>query len=459
MRPPRHAPRWHHLLGLPFGRKERALFALAGAGLALLLATALLPWGTPQHAVLAITIGILFLWLSEFLPLHVTALLIPFLLVAFGGFEPAAALAGFFDPIIALVLGGFAIALGMQKHGLDAWLGEKLVHDGSTPRHVLLGLMAATALLSMWMANSAAAAIMLPIGLVILRENKLLPGSRWGKGVVLGIGFAATIGGLGTLVGSTPNILVAKFLNQSGIAFGFLDWLVFGLPLMAALLLGAWAILSFLFRAEIARVRVEKADRKLTGKQQQVLGVFLLTVLLWLTADLHGVNIGIVSLVPLFLLYGLGLLDTKDFHALDWPSLILIGGGISLGFAMHASGLDAVMATALGSSILGQPAILISLLVIGFGVLLTGFASNTAAAAVMIPFMIPVAALTGLDPRTLAFLAGVGVSMDFVMPAGTPPTTMAYGTGYLKLRELLLAGLLVSAMGILVGAVFSALIW
>ncbi|MBI4021421.1 MAG: DASS family sodium-coupled anion symporter [Candidatus Aenigmarchaeota archaeon] len=455
----RHVPRWHHLLGLPFGRTERGLFALAGAAVAILLATALFPWGTPQHAVLAITVGVLFLWLSEFLPLHVTALFIPFLLVLFGGFSPAAVLGSFFDPIIALVLGGLAIALAMQKVGLDAFIGERLIHDGSTPRYVLLGLMGATALLSMWMANSAAAAIMLPIGLVILRENRLSIRSPYGKSVVLGIGYAATIGGLGTLVGSTPNILVAKYLNQQGISFGFVDWLSMGLPLMIALLLGAWAVLSLVFRAEIPRVSVQKSRRKMNRSQKLVLAVFLLTVLLWLTTDLHRIDIGIVSLVPLFLLSGLGLLDTQDFHRLDWPSLILIGGGIALGFGMHASGLDVTMAQVLGSSILGQPAILISLLVIGFGVLLTGFASNTAAAAVMIPFMIPVAAVTGLDPRVLAFLAGVGVSLDFVMPAGTPPTTMAYGTGYLKLRELLLAGFLVSAAGILIGALLFSLAW
>lgn len=455
-----HKTRIHELLNLKFNKIERGMFALLGVVLGIIISSASLPFGSQQQIVLAITISALFFWLSEFIPLHATALLIPFLLVVFGGFQATETFASFFDPVIVLVLGGFAIALAMRKHNVDEYIGQKLIHKGSRPSHVLFGLMAVTAILSMWMANSAAAAIMLPIGLVILKENKLHHfKSNFAKSVVLGIGYAATIGGLGTLVGSTPNILAAKFLNQNGIEFGFVDWLYYGLPVMAALLVAAWIVLSLMFRPEIKKVNIKSFEEKLSKKQKQVLLIFAVAVILWMTTGIHGIDIGTVSLVPLLLLYAFGLLKSDDFNKIDWPSLILIGGGISLGFAMHASGLDAAAANGLAGIISGQGALFAAFVIIGFGVLFTAFASNTAAAAVMIPFMIPVAAMTGFDPRTLAFLAAVGVSMDFVMPSGTPPTTMAYASGYVKLKQLIKAGIAISLIGIGIAGLLSVMIW
>ncbi len=455
-----HRARLHEMLDIKFGKKERGIFALSGIVFSILLSSLIMPLGSQQQIVLAVTISALFLWLSEFIPLHATALVIPVLLVVFGGFSPAETMASFFDPIIALVLGGFAIALSLRKYRVDEYIGQKLMHRGSKPHLVLLGLMSITAVLSMWMANSAAAAIMLPIGIAILNENRLKRlKSNFAKSVVLGIGFAATIGGIGTLVGSTPNVLTAKFLGQHGIAFGFLDWLVYGLPIMISLLVLAWVCLSVMFRPEIMRVDIKRVESRLDRKQKEVIFIFMLTVILWMTTGLHGIDLGIVSIVPIILLYVFGLLTAEDFHKIDWPALILIGGGIALGYAVNASGLDAAMAGYLGILISDQAALVVSFIVISFGVLFTAFMSNTAAASVTIPFMIPVASLAGFDPRTLAVLAGVGVSLDFIMPSATPPTTMAYFSGYIRLRDLLKAGIAVSILGILVAGMFSVLIW
>jgi sodium-dependent dicarboxylate transporter 2/3/5 len=443
MRRVRHVRDW--------GNIERITFVVVGVVFAILISSYFLGFGTQQQIVFAITISALVLWLSEIVPLHVTALVIPFLLVIFGNFKPSEAFAPFFDSIVVLVLGGFAIALALSKYNVDEYIGHKLIHRGSKPRFVLLGLMFSTAFLSMWMANSAAAALMMPIGLIILKENKMLPGkSSFGKSMVLGIGFAATIGGLGTMVGSTPNVLTAKFLNQAGHAFGFIDWSYYGLPMMIAVVFSTFVILTFLFRPEIKRINVKGAGKKLNRKQKHVLAVFAVTVALWLTTEIHKIDIGTISLVPLFLLYALGLLNTEDFKKIDWPSLILIGGGISLGLAMHSSGLDVSMANFLNTFISGQPALFIALVVITFGVALTAIASNTAAASVLIPMMIPLAVITGINPRSLALLAGIGVSLDFIMPSGTPPTTIAYSTKYVHLRELLKAGLLVSIAAIII---------
>jgi sodium-dependent dicarboxylate transporter 2/3/5 len=430
---------------------KRLAFVIAGALISIAISSYFLGFGTPQQIVFTITFTALFMWLSEIVPLHITALFIPFLLVIFGGFKPAEAFSPFFDSVVVLVLGGFVIALALSKYKVDEYIGHRLVHRGSNPRLVLLSMIAVTAFISMWMANSAAAALMMPIGLIILKNNRMLPGkSSFGKSMVLGIGFAATIGGLGTMVGSTPNVLTAKFLNQAGYQFGFMDWTYYGFPMMVALIISTFVILTFVFRPEVKKINMQENKRKLNGNQKKVLAVFIVTIILWITTEIHKIDIGTISLVPVFLLFALGLLKGDDFKKIDWSSLILIGGGISLGFAMHASGLDITMANALGGAITGQTVLVIALIIITFGVALTAFASNTAAASVMVPMMIPLAVATGINPRTLAMLAGVGVSLDFIMPSGTPPTTIAYSTSYVKLRELLKAGVLVSIAAIVI---------
>jgi len=192
-----------------------------------LISSYVLPFGTPQHIVLSIIFVGMILWFSELIPLHVTALIIAFLLIVFGGFSPKDTFTPFFDPVIVLLLGGFVIAVGMQKHKLDEYMALKFLKKTShRPKIFLLSFMYLTAGLSMWISNTASTAILIPIGIVILAKNGLKPlKSNFGKATVLGIAFAATIGGIGTLVGSTPNVIAAKFLNEAGIEFGFIDWM------------------------------------------------------------------------------------------------------------------------------------------------------------------------------------------------------------------------------------------
>jgi sodium-dependent dicarboxylate transporter 2/3/5 len=434
-----------------WGVSKKLIFILAGILFSTAISSYFLGFGSQQQIVFTITFTALFMWLTEIVPLHVTALFIPFVLIIFGGFKPAEAFSPFFDSIVVLVLGGFVIAFALSKYKVDEYIGHKLVHKGSSPRLVLLSMMAVTAFISMWMANSAAAALMMPIGLIILKDNKMIAGdSKFGKSLVLGIGFAATIGGLGTLVGSTPNVLVAKFLGQAGVQFGFMDWTYFGFPMMVSLVISTFIILTLLFRPETNKIDMRESKHKLNRDQKKVLAVFVITVVLWITSEIHKIDIGTISLVPVFLLYGLGLLKGDDFKKIEWPALILIGGGISLGYSMHASGLDLTMANSIQALITGQPTLVIALVIITFGVGLTAFASNTAAASVIVPMMIPLALVMGINPRTLALLAGVGVSLDFIMPSGTPPTTIAYSTHYVTLKELIKAGALVSMAAIVI---------
>ena len=197
----------------------------------------------PQaQAVVAVTALAMVLWISEAIPLHAPALLVAFLLVVAGCFSTERVFAQFFDRVVVLVLGGFVLAVALSKHHLDEFLAHKVLgrFSGSAEK-LLFGVISVTAFLSMWMSNSAAAAIAMPIALVILSKNDLMPlKSGFGKATVLGVAYGATIGGIGTLIGSTPNVLTQKFLAQNGLGFGFLDWGVRGFPFMVVMVVACW---------------------------------------------------------------------------------------------------------------------------------------------------------------------------------------------------------------------------
>ncbi len=433
------------------GRAFRpAPIALAALLFALIALAAPLAW--EPRVVLALTIAVAVLWISEALPLYVTGLLVPLTLALLLRTPAEAAFAPFFDPVIALLLGGFVLAEAIQSSGLDRLIAVKFVNRiGAQPWHVLLGLCAATALLSFWISNTAAALIMLPIGLSILRRNRCRPlRSNFGKAVVLSIAYGATIGGLGTVIGSTPNVMAVKFLADAGIQLTFADWLWFGLPLVAILVPATVAVLLLLFRPELPKLRLEQLTHTVTAPQKAVAAVFLLTIALWVTGPFHRIPDSVIALVPILLCFGTGLLKASRFLRLEWDMLIFLGGGLALGSAIQSSGLAALLASGLQAGLLGQPAFLAALAVAAIGILLTSLMSNTAASALSVPLMIPLAAALGLDVKWFTVLAAVAVSLDFMVPVGTPPDTAAFSTGYLRFRDMLLAGLAVSAVGALV---------
>lgn len=413
------------------------------------------------QVVLAILLVSMVLWFSELIPLHVTALLAAFLLVAVAGFPPAEVYNPFFEPVIVLLLGGFVLARALQKHGLDEYIALKfLKRTGSSPNKFLFGIMVVTAFLSMWISNTASAAVILPIGIVILSKNKLKPlKSNFGKALVLGIAFSATVGGIGTLVGSTPNVIAAKFLNESGIEFGFVDWMWYGVPMVIVLIPIIWVVLTRVYKPEIKKLKTIPFDKKLNKKQKSVLVIFAITVLMWLTTGLHGIPANTVSLIPIILLYLTGLLNTKDFSKINWAVLILIGGGLTLGLAMNSVGLDILFANILQTLIINQPIFFVFVIIGLFAIFMTIFASNTAAAAVMIPVMIPLALSLGLDVRTIVIIAAIGVSLDFIVPVGTPPSAIAYSSGFVRVKDMVKAGVILAFLGVVALASLALLYW
>ena len=233
---------------------------------------ALLPLGLSNQAQMTIAIigFALVLWISEVIPLHATALAVALLLIVFGRFPADKVFAQFFDKVVVLVFGGFILAIAMHKHRLDEYLAHKLLGKfGVSSSMVLLGVLTATAFLSMWMSNSAATAIAMPIALFILAKNRMRPiKSQFGKSLILAVAYGATIGGIGTLIGSTPNIIAHKFLTEHDITFGFLEWGLRGFPFMILMVLITWYILRKIFPSERHFLKMQKHVHPFTKKQR-----------------------------------------------------------------------------------------------------------------------------------------------------------------------------------------------
>ena len=405
------------------------------------------PQAEPNQAVVAATlVTVVILWVSEAIPLFVSALFGSFLLLAIGDFSAETVFQPYFDPVIVLFFGGFILAQGMQKYRLDYRIAHEILKRmGDRPLVFVLGLMLVTAFLSMWMSNTASAAIMIPISIIVLKENGLFhERSRFARGVVLAVAYAATIGGIGSLVGSPPNAIAAKYLHESNVTLDFVEWMLKALPFVVLALLFTWLLLSLFNKPEIDRIRFTYHERKLDRSQKLIFIIFLITVSGWLTTKFTGLSAATVALVPVIGLFALRLLEVGDLAKISWPTLLLFGGGLSLGSAVNEVGIDSWLAGLVQDSITGIPLFAVLLMLVFFGIGVTMVASNTASAAILIPLMLPLADDLGLDLKSMAMLIAIGVSLDFMMPVGTPPSAIAYSTGVVNVRQMIKNGFLVN---------------
>lgn len=412
------------------------------------------------RAVAAITTLVAILWFTEGLPLWVTALLVPVLLVVVAQISPTKAFAPFFDPVIVLLLGGFVLGRAVQKYGLDVKLVRAFIAiTGNGAKSFLLGIVAAAAFLSFWISNTAAAALMMPVGLAAIAANKLEKGSNYAKATVLGIGYGATIGGIGTLIGTPPNLITVRGLAEAGVTIDFLGWAVRAVPLVFIMIPLAWLSLMLIFRPEVRSIRIPQVGKSGVNRMQKaVLAIFIITAALWLTEPLHRIHNSVVAMLPPIALFGSRMLGKEDIGMLGWDMLILIGGGLAMGSALVTTGLDRVMADSFVVFLSGYPTFLLFFLLSIFTIAFTAFVANTAAAAILIPVMIPLSHMLGISPLSMAMLIGLVVSFDFIVPVGTPPNAIAYGTGYISVKDMIKAGLLLSVIGALVVAA-GALLW
>ena len=407
------------------------------------------------------------LWVTEALPLFATALLViglEIILLAnpgewpgFGfetGGDPSyrEILSPFADPILILFLGGFILARAAVKEGVDRALASSILKIfGSKPDMVILGMMLITGGFSMFMSNTATTAMMITLVsplFINLKEDDPLR-----KGLVLCIPVAANIGGMGTPIGSPPNAVAIGFLRTEGIDISFLNWMIIGVPLALILLTIAWFIITRVFKSPDPNVRLQTKRKSIKGRGWFVITIFSLTILLWMSDQVHGLPSAVTALFPVIVFTSTGIIDRRDYNNLEWHILALIAGGIALGLGMKLSGLDVLIV-----GMIPTESTFIFILLIVFTVLLSIFMSNTAAANLLIPLGITLATLSfGIGKVEVAYYGlsiALASSAAMALPISTPPNAIAYAQGTLVSKDFIKVGGLISFMAILLIGLF-----
>lgn len=396
------------------------------------------------------------LWLTESFHLTVTALLVPVLAVLLGLLETKSALAPFADPIIALFFGGFVLAAALRVHGLDrllaAWVVE-LARGKLLPASLLL--FASTAFISMWVSNTATAAMMLPIGLGLVAHVDRQRSRPTVLFVLLGIAWMASLGGMGSLIGSPPNALAAA---EAG--WNFRDWFVVGLPALLVLAPLSILLLYIVLRPNLhgETVEVSVSDVRWSRGSTLTIVIFVLAVSLWVFSapvaarlDIEKDFDAIVAVGAAVLLVASGALSWKQAEQrVEWGVLLLFGGGLCLGVVLKHSGTSAWMAQAAVSWVEGWPAWIILLTLATFIVLLSELASNTAATALLLPLLMPMAPALNMEPGMMAAFVALTASCGFMLPVATPPNAIIYGSGEVTQREMIRAGLWLDVLCVIV---------
>ncbi|HVM23241.1 MAG TPA: DASS family sodium-coupled anion symporter [Sphingomicrobium sp.] len=417
-------------------------------------------------------------WMTQALPLTATALL-PFLAFPLMGVMGAGETAGaYYSPILFLVLGGAMIALAIERTGLHRRLALAIVSRGAaTPGAMLLAFMAATAVLSMIVSNTATTLIMMPIAIAVLRAASIGEEETDGfaGALVIGIAFSASIGGLGTLVGSPTNAIAAGIIRRlTGADINFLTWASYGLPLVAATIPLAWLILKRVqrvsphdFDAAAARSGIGEAGAWSTAEQRLV-PLVVLVVAAWVLAPLaapylpaDSVTDGTIAIAGALLLFiipdgsGRPLLVWKEADRAPWGVIMMFGGGLALASGISTSGLAQWIGTAL-EPIGGVHPVIIALLLVAMVIVVTEFASNVASASSTMPVVAGLVLATGADPVLLAMPAAIAASWAFMLPSGTGPNAIAWATGHVALPRLLKAGLIMNLIAppLIVGIVW-----
>jgi sodium-dependent dicarboxylate transporter 2/3/5 len=433
-------------------------------------------------AVIAVAIWMVLWWVTETVNIAVTALLPLILFPLLKVMEIADVGANYGSPIIFLFFGGFVLALALEKVNLHKRIALNIVKlTGTTPNKVVLGFMIATALMSMWISNTAATVVMLPIAISVIRllindkDGFTKEGKNFGLSMMLGIAFAANAGGIATVIGTPPNsVLIGLLENQYNIQISFLTWMSFGLPFSIVMVTAVYFVLvklmfpckGIVFAASVNIIdeEIEKLG-KISKEEKRVLLIFAITVFLWITRTIinsvfPGLKLSdtIISLmgavflfaIPMNFKKGNFILQWKDTEKLAWGILILFGGGLALAKGMASSGLVALITDTIAAgnfNVLATVSLLIVLMLF-----MTELMSNVALVAVLAPVVAGIA--IGLDIPILNVLIPVTMasSCAFMLPMATPPNAIVFASGYVKVNQMLRAGILLNliAVGLLI---------
>jgi len=416
-------------------------------------------------------------WITEAVPIPATALVPLALLPVLGVVRVNAAAAPYANPVIFLFMGGFMIAQAMQRWGLHRRIALRIIRlVGSKPRSLVGGFMLAAAFLSMWISNTATAVMMLPIAVSVTemslgRGHEAVPpreAQHFATALMLGIAYAASIGGTATLIGTPPNAMMAGFMQEAfGVEVGFARWLLVGIPMVLVMLPVAWWVLTrvafpvgsyeatgsrALIRDEVARLGPMSRGEALTGT------VFVLTALAWIVRPAlnrvvpglsdAGIAVGgglLLFVLPVSLREGRFALDWPSAARLPWGVLVLFGGGLSLASAISDTGLAQWIGDSMG--VMGGLPILLVMLVITLVVIfLTELTSNTATAATFLPIVASFAIGLGENPLFLVVPAVLAASCAFMLPVATPPNAIVYGSGAVTIPQMSRAGLILNLL-------------
>jgi sodium-dependent dicarboxylate transporter 2/3/5 len=473
------------------GRKWVALFAGLAAFAALAwLDSPLARSGEQGRPAIAAGLAALMAiwWVTEALPIHWTAC-VPLLVLPFSGIfgdgfgeNLRGAIQPYTNPYIFLFLGGMGIAAAMQQWNLHRRIALAVMRNvGTDPRRLLFGLLAATASVSLWISNPATAAMMLPIGLAVIHEFEREAGRRlalYGAALMLSIAYGANVGGIGTKIGTVPSAQLSGFLAQQGTELSFLGFMAVGVPFVVLFLPVAWLALWRLGRADAPGSEVGQntlaRERARLGAMQRgervVAAVFLSAAGLWILGKpitellracgwdgLRGAHVeATVSLLAVAVLLasrvkGRRVLEPTSLRTLQWPVLILLGGGFALASAIEASDLSLWMGTQLAALRESSPWLQITAASFTT-VSISAFASNTATVAVMLPVLASSVAAESLN--AVLFAATFAASCSFALPAGTPPNAIVFGSGYVTIPIMVRTG-----VGLDVAAALAAALW
>jgi sodium-dependent dicarboxylate transporter 2/3/5 len=404
---------------------------------------------------LAMLVFIGALWLTEAVHVTITAILVMIIGVVIGipDFDTTSALASFADPIIYIFFGGFALAAALHVQQLDRKIALKIISmSGGRLNVAVMLIFAATALLSMWISNTATAAMMLPLAIGMLSQIDREKDRGTFVFVLLGIAYCASLGGLGTLVGSPPNAIAAKALNLS-----FFDWMKFGIPVMLVLLPVLLGVMYMVLKPNL-NVRINTTlDQEIAWTTPRILTiiVFLITAISWIfSAKLETIfGIGkldsIIALSAAAAVVSLGLVSWKQVSDnTDWGVLMLFGGGIALSNVLKLSGASLVMGETVANALTTAPLLVVMFAISAFIIFLTEFASNTASAALLVPVFMAIAEHMGLPHEVLVLIIGIGASCAFMLPVATPPNAIVFGTGLIKQAEMVRVGIVLNIVSV-----------
>lgn len=434
--------------------------------------------------VLASTIWVATWWITEAIPIPVTSLLPLVLFPLSNGLDIKTAASSYGDETIFLFMGGFIIALAMEKWNLHRRIALSIISAvGTNMDRIILGFMIATGFLSMWISNTATAMMMIPIGLAIITQvadglkgdpsiDTSPKGFAFGKALMLGIAYSASLGGIATLIGTPPNTLLAGAINKMyGIELSFAKWMLFGVPFAWVFIFITWFYLvKFAFPSKLKTL---PGGREVIDRQKAELGsasteeklvfiVFLLAAFSWITRSfllekfIDGLSDGLIAMVFAIILFiipsanqkGTRLMDWNTAVKLPWGILLLFGGGLAIASGFVSTGLSEWIGSRL-MGLQGVSIIVMILLVSALVLVLTEITSNTATASMMYPIMASLAVALGIHPYALMIAAGVSASCAFMLPVATPPNAVVFGSGYLRITDMMKAGFALNIFGII----------